>query len=198
MSKKQRREKVIQLFKPDEKMVSRWVTVDEIKESGLKWTSNGNTRRGKAFGMSDIIWEFEREKGKTSKIKKVKMNGKDFTLKYKDSIKQKIKDEIYSKTYCNISLLPLSKDDKEVDHRFGFKNCSKYAEIYKIKNQKAGDFQLLHRSVNQKKRQICKTCITNKKRPKHPILNSYVEGNNSLEAPHYCSGCYLAEPERYR
>ena len=42
-------EKVVNLFQPDVNGYSDWVTVEEVIESGLSWSNNGNVRRGVAF-----------------------------------------------------------------------------------------------------------------------------------------------------
>jgi RNase P subunit RPR2 len=99
---------------------------------------------------------------------------------------------------CNISLLPINNSsDREIDHRYGHKNHPDYIKMYENLNQKPKDFQLIHRSLNLIKRQMCKDCVTSGIRPKHPS-KPFVEGNEKPQQNFPCKGCYLAEPERYR
>ena len=83
-------------------------------------------------------------------------------------------------------------------HRWGYKEHSKYRYLYNLKKQSIDDFQLTHQSQNSKKRQMCIECIESKKRPKHPEYKKFVQGDENLDDINVCSGCYLAEPERYR
>jgi uncharacterized lipoprotein YddW (UPF0748 family) len=56
--------KVISVFTPDVDGNSEWVSVDDVMAGGLKWTKNGNIRRGVAFNVSEFYWEFKRVKNK--------------------------------------------------------------------------------------------------------------------------------------
>ena len=55
--------KVISVFSPDAEGNSDWVTIEDVIKGGLKFTKNGNIRRGVAFGVNEFHWEFERSKG---------------------------------------------------------------------------------------------------------------------------------------
>ena len=92
MSKK---EKVLQLFNPDVKGETRWVTVEEMKEVGIKWDSNGHQRHGKFFEIKEYIWEKYPKKGKILKLK----NGIDTNKLNKKRPRKDIKD-FYKKQPC--------------------------------------------------------------------------------------------------
>jgi hypothetical protein len=189
------KDKVLSLFKPDKSGNSDWVVIEKFEEAGLRWTANGNLRRGTPWGMNDYIWEVERGAGR--KVTALRMAG----LNKSDSFNQTISPQVRSKLEfvfeCNISMLPVPRPDREIDHRYGFKGHPDYVEMYKPENQRVQDFQLIHRVLNLQKRQMCVECVDLGKRPPHPTLG-YAEGDQSLSDNYPCRGCFLAEPERFR
>ena len=56
-------EKVDALFPPDEKGYSRKVSREEIENSNLTWSKNGNGRRNVYFGVQKYKWIAKRGKG---------------------------------------------------------------------------------------------------------------------------------------
>ena len=66
-------EKVNTLFKPDVNGYSRFVSVNEIMNSNLTWSKNGNGRRNVYFGVQKYNWIAERGKG--NKVIALKLNG---------------------------------------------------------------------------------------------------------------------------
>jgi len=191
---------VLDLFKPSESGYSQWVPIELISSSGLPWGNNGNTRRKKPtrWGpvFEDYLWEFQRVGDESSKVLAIRMAGIDLeNEKINSTIRKDIKDHFSTEQYCNISDFPATK--LEIDHRWGYKDHPKYAHVNKIKEQTVEDFQAILRQVNLQKRQICKSCIEIKKRPKHP-RKEYVIGNEILDDVNVCNGCYLAQPELYR
>ena len=66
-------EKVDTLFQPDVNGYSRFVSVDEIMNSNLTWSKNGNGRRNVYFGVQKYNWIAERGKG--NKVIALKLNG---------------------------------------------------------------------------------------------------------------------------
>jgi hypothetical protein len=194
-----RRKKILEIFQPDESGFSRRVTREELETAGLVG-NNGNFRREIAFDWDYFIWKIERlnPDQPTSKVIAVSMVGLREEDTFNQNIRAEIRALILESTYCNLSLMPVShKNDKEVDHRYGYKEHPTYIKLYKKEEQKAEDFQLLHRALNLQKRQMCKTCVETKIRPSHPEKD-FVEGSEKLQGDHPCRGCFLAEPERYR
>lgn len=193
------RDKALALFKPDTDGYSDWVPVEHLASAGLNWGNNGNLRRGAAFSVKDIKWETKRlnPESNRSKVIALRMVGWADGDAFDQKINPEIRKSILENKYCNISMLPVPKDDKEVDHRFGFKEHPKYTELYKTENQKPEHFQLIHRVLNLQKRQMCVVCQESLIRPPHPELG-FAEGDERLTLELACSGCYLAEPERFR
>jgi hypothetical protein len=192
-----KKERLLKLFKPDKQGKSRWVSVDEVIESGLSWTKNGNLRHGIAFGFDEVIWCVQRKNGVRSEVIALKMDGWNKADNFNQIITADIKNFFKTQRFCNLSLLRLSENNWEIDHRYGHKTHSTYVVLYKAENQKPEYFQLIHRALNQQKRQLCKECVDSGIRPAHPE-KGFVEGGERLAGDSPCRGCYLAEPERYR
>jgi hypothetical protein len=192
-----RRERVLALFLPDKSGRSRWVLVSEFAAAGLPWTKNGNLRHGVAFGVDDVKWEARRAGGERSAVEALRMAGWDKAKKFSQAISAEVRSHFESVTTCNLSRLPVSERDREIDHRYGHKTHPDYVSAYSTKPQNSSDFQVIHRALNLLKRQICVKCISTRERPPHPDLG-FVEGSSRHSARFPCRGCYLAEPERYR
>lgn len=192
-----KKEKVLALFKPNKEGHSGWVKVSEFERGGLSWSNNGNMRRGVAFGLTEINWEADRLNGGRSRVVRLRMVGWNSTQAFDQKIERRIRVAFEADNYCNLSQLRIPKPDREVDHRYGFKDHPDYVSCYSSANQKKEHFQLIHRVLNLQKRQMCAECVSTRKRPPHPTLG-YVEGAADLPERFPCQGCYLAEPERYR
>lgn len=190
-------EKAYELFKPDENGISDWVKVEKFPLAGLNWTSNGNIRHGAPWKLTNINWEINRVGGPNTQVLALKMNGWKNEDSFDQIINAEIKNKFNGNEVCNISLMPATGSNRELDHRFGNKNHPDYVEKYKKENQTENDFQIIHRALNMLKRQICKQCVDSGVRPAHPI-KGFVEGNEKLANNFPCRGCYLAEPEKYR
>jgi hypothetical protein len=190
-------EKVIFLFKPSADGKSDWKSIAEIQAAGLSWSTNGNIRRGVAFNVTQYIWETRRIGGVRSTVTHLRTSGIQKAPVVNSIISNAIKNAFITNKICNFSLLPVAKIDLEIDHRFGFKDHPKYEYINDQSKQTVCDFQQIHRSLNQKKRQMCLDCQSTKIRPRHPEKD-FVEGNEKLDDVTVCNGCYLAQPERYR
>jgi hypothetical protein len=185
------------LFRPNENGESDWVPVSEFAAAGLNWTTNGNIRRGIAFGLNDVKWEIRRVGGGRSTVLALRMAGWKEVESFNQVIIPSVRKHFDDVAFCNISMLPVPKPDREVDHRYGNKDHPDYVEMYKPENQKPESFQLIHRVLNLQKRQMCVKCVEEEVRPAHPTLG-FVEGDSSHADGNPCRGCYLAEPERYR
>lgn len=189
------RSKAIALFNPDASGDSDWVNVEKFDSAGLRWTANGNLRRDIPWGLSEWKWEVQRGSGR--KVIALRMAGLDSDESFQQTINPSIRSEFNSVRYCNISLLPVPKPDREIDHRYGNKKHPDYIELYKPENQTVADFQLIHRVLNLQKRQMCVVCVETGIRPPHPTLG-YAEGDDQTPKSIPCSGCFLAQPERFR
>ena len=178
-------EKVKSLFKPDENGCSEWFTVDQVIEHGLKWSENGNVRRGVPFSVGEYIWEFGRVKGPKSKIGKMRLIGISNKLAFNQTIRKDIREELLKQTrsaFAPDCIIPLAESDKEIDHRWGRKDHPTYEYINDPSKQTIDDFMLLSHSHNQFKREQCKKCTA---------TNIRYDGKEYTT----CSGCPLAQPE---
>lgn len=194
--------KVIDLFKPDENGLSEWRTVEDVISAGLSWSSNGNVRRGIAFGVFEFLWEFKRINNRhNGTILEMRLSGCNNSVSLNQRIRKDIMDELRKQTRSNFapdSIVPLVEKDKEIDHRWGRKDSPKYDYINDVNKQSIEDFQLLSHSHNQYKRQQCVKCKETNLRYFPPNLMSFAYGTAQWDDNVGCKGCPLAEPELYR
>ena len=189
MAKLSNLEKVDALFQPDKNGYSRKVSREEIENSNLTWSKNGNGRRNVYFGVQKYKWIAKRGKG--NKVVALKLDGFNESIILNQTIRKDIKDKLNELTRSNFApdcLIPLVDKDKEIDHRWGRKDSPLYSRINDTKEQTIDDFQLLSHSHNQFKREKCKKCTETNKRFDGIIWDDSVG----------CSGCPLAQPELYR
>ena len=170
MRKSRNFEKVIKLFKPDTEGKSKWVSVKDFATVELNWSKNGNARHGVFFNVSQLKWE-KKTAGSTTTVTHLRTVG----WNTEESFDQRISP----------------------DHRYGNKTHPDYVALYGAADQDPKNFQLIFSVLNSAKRQICKDCCETKIRPAHPTLG-FVEGDETHADRFPCTGCYLAEPERYR
>ena len=196
MAKRLNYEKVIELFNPNSDGISKWVSVDDFASVELKWGNNGHGRHGVFFNVSQLKWE-KKTADSTTTVTHLRTVGWNTTAAFDQRISPKVKKHFEGKNLCSISLLPISKTLREIDHRYGNKTHPDYVALYGSKDQDPKNFQLIFSVLNSAKRQICKVCCETKIRPAHPTLG-FVEGDQTHADRFPCKGCYLAEPERYR
>lgn len=195
MKRESNYEKVIKLFNPDENGNSQWVAIDKFESAGLKWSSNGNARHGVFFNVKDFIWE-KKPDGRSA-VTHLRTAGRPEVNSFEQRIVASVYKYFQSENICSLSLIPIPAPLREIDHRYGNKEHPDYIEMYRKENQLPEHFQLIFSVLNSAKRQMCIQCCSTLKRPPHPELG-FVEGDASHPANFPCSGCYLAEPERYR
>ena len=189
MAKLSNLEKVDALFQPDKNGYSRKVSREEIENSNLTWSQNGNGRRNVYFQVQKYKWVAERGKG--NKVISLKLDGLNESVILNQTIRKDIKDKLYTQTRSNFAptcLVSLVDKDKEIDHRWGRKDSPLYDRINDTSKQTIDDFQLLSHSHNQFKREQCKKCTMTNIRFDDTIWDDSVG----------CSGCPLAQPELYR
>jgi len=189
-------DKVIKLFKPDANGVSKWVSVEDFASVELNWSKNGNARHGVFFNVSQLKWEKKVAVSSTT-VTHLRTVGWNTKPAFDQRITPKVKKHFEGENLCSISLLPIPKTVREIDHRYGNKTHPDYVAMYGAVDQDPKNFQLIFSVLNSVKRQICKTCCETKIRPAHPTLG-FVEGDKKHADRFPCKGCYLAEPERYR
>jgi hypothetical protein len=191
--------KVNSLFRPDDSGTSNWITVEDVIDFGLSWSTNGNVRRGVAFGVNEYIWEFKRERNR--RIVEMRLIGHNDSISFNQRVHKDIVNELRKQTKSNFSIdciVPLVNEDKEIDHRWGRKDDPKYEYINDINKQSISDFQLLSHSHNQFKRQRCVECSDSNIRFPPENNKQFKIGGLIWEPDVGCSGCPLAQPELYR
>lgn len=199
---RQNLEKVVNLFQPNCDGFSEWVEVGDVINAGLKWSSNGNVRRGVVFGTKEYNWEFKRKNGHPNgSVLAMRLAGYNFNLVFSQSIRKDIVDKLRKQTKSNFApdcIIPLVDSDKEIDHRWGRKDSPKYEYVSNVNVQSIDDFQLLSHSHNQFKREQCLKCKNTNIRYSPPNGKSFVVGCEKWESDVGCHGCPLAQPELYR
>ena len=190
-------DKVEAIFQPDDTGNSSWIKKEDIVHGGLKFSGNGNARHGVFFGVRKYIWQARRLNGPKSAVTHLRTGGLTVAEGVSSKIRPDIKSQILSHSFCNLSLVKVPKEASEIDHRYGYKSHVDYIKRYDLENQQLADFQLLHRSQNVIKRQMCIQCVRDGVRPPHPELG-YAKGDSTLSPKHPCEGCFLAQPELYR
>lgn len=195
-------EKVVNLFRPDGDGFSDWVTVNDVINSGLSWSSNGNVRRGIAFGVKEYKWEFKRINNRhNGTILEMRLVGYNDSDSFNQRIRKDIADELRKQTRSNFApdcIVHLVESDKEIDHRWGRKDCPKYEYIRDVNKQSINDFQLLSHSHNQLKRELCINCKKTNLRFFPPNNQEFKIGCQEWDDAVGCEGCPLAQPELYR
>ena len=155
ITKKQK--SVDEIFKPNENGISEWKKREDLVNTPLELTTNGNSRHGKFFHDSRYNWEKHNEK---NKVVALRTNGFDEFNNdniNKRSIRKDIKEH-HIKTGC---ICCGTMNDLVIDHKNDLYNDSR---VLNINTQKLSDFQCLCNHCNLQKRQVCKTTKKNKKR----------------------------------
>lgn len=147
----------IELAKPDENGVSRWVDVSEFvgKYSVLTFGNGASWARKESMLAKQYIIDFDKSLTKGNRIDRIRLiglNNGDYSQHIRADIKRVIKSR-----RCVV----LGTSNPEVDHKNGMKNEGR---VMKNENQKLEDFQPLSKAANDAKRQFCKICRRTGKR----------------------------------
>lgn len=188
----------IELSKPNEFGVSRWVDSSEFKGiysqlellNGLSWG-----RRSSALAKK---YHVETDKSITPgvKIDRIRLNG--FNTSHTSGLTQSIRSDIKIKIgakRCAVLGTRRSCDHKvEVDHKDGRKQDLR---IMNTTTQTLEDFQPLSKPANDAKRQFCKECKGTDKRYDAKLLGytvSFIAGTINYDNQLGCKGCYWHDP----
>lgn len=185
----------IELAKPDNKGVSRWVSVTEFKGkyASLAFGNGASWARKESTLAKKFIIEFDKSITPGNGIDAIRLNGYnngDFSQHIRSDIKKIIRSQ-----RCVI----LGTSNPEVDHKNGMKNESR---VMKNEDQRIEDFQPLSKAANDAKRQFCKECIRtgiryDAKKLGYPI--SYYEGGPTHNhEENACVGCFWYDPIAFR
>lgn len=192
----------LELAKPDENGVSKWVSVDKFvgKYKDLKLGNGGSWCRRNSPLAKKYILEFDKSKTAGNSIDAIRTNGFNKSKAFNQTIRADIKEFYKNRNCVMLGINGSSENTKiEIDHKDGRKNDDRVSDI---STQKIEDFQPLCKAANDAKRQICKKCKETNKRwnAKNLYGNpySFYKGDENYDAEIGCEGCYQYDPVEYR
>ncbi|OQB40016.1 MAG: ICEA Protein [candidate division CPR1 bacterium ADurb.Bin160] len=201
MMSKTKKELFLELAKPDENGVSRWVSKTEFvgEYSKLMFTNGWDWGRGSSPLASEYILDVDRTITSGNGIDRIRTNGFNTSFNFKQNIRSDIKNYYSNEKCVMLGIQGISENTKiEIDHKAGSKNSER---VSNIETQNYDDFQPLTKAANDAKRQICKRCqetdfrFDAKDLKGNPI--SYYKGNEKFSESG-CEGCYQYDPVKYR
>lgn len=192
----------LELAKPNEKGVSRWVDVTEFigKYTELQLGNGGSWCRKNSILARNYIVEFNKAKTKGNSIDSIRLNGFNSDDSFNQVIRKDIKDFYKTQNCVMLGINGSSENTKiEIDHKDGRKEDLR---VSNSQTQKFEDFQPLCKAANDVKRQICKRCKeTNKRWDAKNIKGnpySFYDGDENYTNELGCKGCYQYDPVEYR
>ena len=195
MTKKTKTDLFLELAKPDETGISRWVNVSEFIDdyAALTFGNGASWARKESALAKKYIVEFDKSITPGNSIDRVRLNGLNDN-DYSQHIRNDIKREIKARR-CVI----LGTSNPEVDHKNGMKNESR---VMRNENQQLTDFQPLSKAANDAKRQFCKECRAtgiryDAKRLGYP-MSYYAGGAHHNAEENACVGCYWYDPLEFK
>ncbi len=192
----------LELAKPDENGVSRWVYVDEfvgdysslVLGNGFSWGRKSSPLQKK------YIVKVRRDKTPGNSVDGIKLDGYNEDEHFNQAIRKDIVDIIRRQKCVMLGINGSSENTSiEVDHKDGRKSDMRVSEA---RTQKLEDFQPLCKAANDVKRQICKNCkMTDKRWDATNIKGNpypFYEGDENYTEDLGCVGCYQYDPVEYR
>lgn len=199
MPKQTQIELFLELAKPDENGVSRWVSKNEFvgKYADLMFQNGWSWGRGDGALAKRFILERFPKHGAIEKVRTSGFNNKE---SFNQAIRSDIKNFYKDKPCVMLGVCGTSVNTKiEVDHKDGRKDDLRVSDKA---TQKLDDFQPLCKAANDVKRQICKECKKTDKRWDAKNLKgnpySFYEGDENYTDELGCIGCYQYDPVAYR
>lgn len=192
----------LELAKPNEKGVSRWVDVTEFtdKYTELQLGNGGSWCRKSSILARKYIVEFNKAKTKGNSIDSIRLNGFNSDDSFKQAIRKDIKDFYKTQNCVMLGINGNSENTKiEIDHKDGRKDDWR---VSNSQTQRFEDFQPLCKAANDAKRQICKRCKETDKRWDAKNIKgnpySFYDGDENYTNELGCKGCYQYDPVEYR
>jgi len=192
----------LELAKPDQNGVSRWVTVAEFigKYKALQLGNGGSWCRANSTLAKKYIVELDKTLTPGNSINAIRLNGINTQDSFNQNIRQDIKDFYKIQNCVMLGINGNTENTKiEIDHKDGRKDNERISDP---KTQRKEDFQPLCKAANDVKRQICKRCKqTNKRWSAKNIKGNpydYYKGNENYTSELGCIGCYQYDPVEYR
>mgnify|MGYP002623900412 CR=1 FL=1 len=191
----------LELAKPDENGVSRWVFVDEfvgdysplVLGNGFSWGRKSSPLQKK------YIVKVRRDKTPGNAVDGIKLDGFNDEEHFCQTIRKDIVETIRRQKCVMLGINGSSENTLiEVDHKDGRKSDMRVSDA---RTQKLEDFQPLCKAANDVKRQICKNCkMTDKRWDATNIKGNpypFYEGDENYTEDLGCVGCYQYDPVEY-
>ena len=192
----------LELAKPNDKGISRWVNASEFvgKYKDLQLGNGGSWCRASSSLAKKYIIEFDKSKTSGNSIDAIRLIGFNTSKTFNQNIRQDIKDFYKNQNCVMLGINGNSENTKiEIDHKDGRKDDHRISDT---KTQKLEDFQPLTKAANDAKRQICKRCKKTAKRWNAKNLKGnpypFYEGDENYTKELGCVGCYQYDPVAYR
>ena len=192
----------LELAKPNDNGVSRWVLVSEFvgKYKELQLGNGGSWCRASSSLAKKYIVEVDKSKSSGNSIDAVRLVGFNTSKTFNQNIRQDIKDFYKNQNCVMLGINGNSENTKiEIDHKDGRKDDHRISDT---KTQKLEDFQPLTKAANDAKRQICKRCKETDLRWNAKNLKGnpypFYEGEEKYTKELGCRGCYQFDPVEYR
>ena len=192
----------LELAKPDENGVSRWVYVDEfvgdysslVLGNGFSWGRKSSPLQKK------YIVKVRRDRTPGNAVDGIKLDGFNDKGHFSQTIRKDIVDTIRRQKCVMLGVNGHSENTSiEVDHKDGRKSDMRVSDA---RTQKLEDFQPLCKAANDVKRQICKNCKMRHKRWEATNIKGnpypFYEGDEHYTEDLGCVGCYQYDPVEYR
>lgn len=197
-----KKELFLKLAQPDDKGISRWVSVTEFvgEYKELQLGNGGSWCRDN----SSLAQKYNIEKNTTitpgNSIDAIRLNGFNTKKTFSQAIRADIKEHYRNQNCVMLGICGNSENTKiEIDHKDGRKDDWRVSDP---RTQRLEDFQPLCKAANDAKRQICKRCKDTDKRWDARNIKgnpySFYEGNEQYTKELGCKGCYQFDPVEYR
>ncbi|GHS91448.1 hypothetical protein FACS1894139_07060 [Planctomycetales bacterium] len=192
----------LQLAKPDNNGVSRWVAVTEFfgEYKRLQLGNGGSWCRSSSNLAKKYLVEFDKSLSRGNSIDRIRLNGFNNRTAFSQNIRQDIRDYYKTQNCVMLGINGNSENTKiEIDHKDGRKEDSR---VSNVESQRIEDFQPLCKAANDVKRQICKECKRTDRRWDAKNIKgnpySFYDGDESYDEELGCRGCYQYDPVEYR
>lgn len=192
----------IELAKPDDKGVSRWVNRNEFtgKYQGLQLGNGGSWLRENSALAKEYIIERDCSVTSGNRIDRIRLAGFNTSTSFSQQIRKDIVDYYKNKRCVMLGVSGNSENSIiEIDHKNGRKDDQR---VSNLASQTLADFQPLCKAANTIKRQICKECKEKDLRWRATnILGNpfdFYEGDERYSKDLGCIGCYQYDPVEYR
>mgnify|MGYP001049805368 CR=1 FL=1 len=185
----------LELAKPDENGVSRWVSKTEFtgRYARLAFGNGASWARKEMPLAKKFAVEFDKSVTPGNRIDRIRLNGLN-NGDYTQHIRADIRKDIKARR-CVV----LGTSNPEVDHKNGMKNEDR---VMRNEAQRLEDFQPLSKAANDAKRQFCKECRRTGIRYDARLLgypmSYYIGGAQHNGEEDACVGCYWYDPLEFK